>query len=124
MQLQQGYRFISEPSHAKDLEVINLFTSCNLNNKDAILSKPIEPVFFFGSNLAGRHGAGAGAAKYASKYRGAVYGQGEGLTGNSYAIPTKDFDLKSLPIEIVIPDLQVNLPNSTKSLVSDASRVF
>jgi hypothetical protein len=45
-------------------------------------------VFVFGSNLAGRHGAGA--ALYARKYFGARYGQGAGLQGNSYAIPTKD----------------------------------
>ena len=36
----------------------------------------------------GRHGAGA--AKVAREQFGAVYGQGEGLQGNSYALPTKD----------------------------------
>lgn len=46
------------------------------------------PVFVFGSNLAGRHGRGA--ARFALERRGAIYGQGEGLQGNSYAIPTKD----------------------------------
>lgn len=45
-------------------------------------------IFVFGSNLAGRHGAGA--ALTARNLHGAVYGQGEGLQGNSYAIPTKD----------------------------------
>lgn len=45
-------------------------------------------VFVFGSNPEGRHGAGA--AKIARLYFGAVYGRGEGLQGNSYAIPTKD----------------------------------
>ena len=50
---------------------------------------PAEDIIFvFGSNPEGRHGAGA--AKYARMYFGAVYGQGEGLQGNSYAIPTKD----------------------------------
>ena len=50
---------------------------------------PTEDIIFvFGSNPEGRHGAGA--AKYARMYFGAVYGQGEGLQGNSYAIPTKD----------------------------------
>lgn len=43
-------------------------------------------VFVFGSNLAGRHGGGA--ARIALNRFGAVYGQGEGLQGNSYAIPT------------------------------------
>lgn len=45
-------------------------------------------VFVFGSNLAGRHGAGA--ALWAVRHAGAVYGQGEGPQGDSYAIPTKD----------------------------------
>lgn len=53
-------------------------------------------IFVFGSNLAGRHGAGA--ALYAKKYRGAVYGKGIGLHGDSYAIPTKDERLKTLPL--------------------------
>ena len=44
-------------------------------------------VFVFGSNLAGRHGKGA--AKHALQNCGAIYGQGEGRQGNSYAIPTK-----------------------------------
>lgn len=53
-------------------------------------------VFVFGSNLAGRHGKGA--AKFAVKNFGAIYGQGKGPQGNSYAIPTKDEDLNSLPL--------------------------
>lgn len=53
-------------------------------------------VFVFGSNLAGRHGKGA-ALEAARKY-GAVRGKGEGLQGRSYALPTKDKQLKSLPL--------------------------
>ena len=49
-------------------------------------------VFVFGSNPEGRHGAGA--AKVAREQFGAIYGQGEGLQGNSYAIPTKDLRVK------------------------------
>ena len=45
-------------------------------------------IFVFGSNPEGRHGAGA--AKIARKQFGAIYGQGEGLQGNAYALPTKD----------------------------------
>lgn len=52
-------------------------------------------VFVFGSNLAGRHGAGA--AKVARERYGAVYGVGEGLRGRSYALPTKDASLYTLP---------------------------
>lgn len=54
------------------------------------------PVFVFGSNRAGRHGAGA--ALYARNNRGAIYGQGEGRQGHSYGIPTKDRELKPLPL--------------------------
>ena len=47
--------------------------------------KPNE-VFVFGSNLAGFHGGGAARAAY-NKF-GAIWGQGVGMQGQSYAIPT------------------------------------
>lgn len=53
-------------------------------------------IFVFGSNLAGKHGAGS--AKLASKKYGAEYGIGKGRTGMAYAIPTKDRRLRTLPI--------------------------
>ena len=53
-------------------------------------------IFVFGSNLAGRHGAGS--ALEAVKKHGAIYGRGIGPQGNSYAIPTKDGRLKTLPL--------------------------
>lgn len=43
-------------------------------------------VFVFGSNLHGAHGGGA--ARLAYNRFGAVWGQGVGLQGQSYAIPT------------------------------------
>ena len=43
-------------------------------------------IFVFGSNLAGMHGGGA--ARAAVLRFGAVWGQGVGLQGRSYAIPT------------------------------------
>lgn len=43
-------------------------------------------IFVFGSNLEGRHAGGA--AHLAHRSFGAVMGQGIGLQGNSYAIPT------------------------------------
>lgn len=43
-------------------------------------------IFVFGSNLAGRHGGGA--ARVAMNRFGAVWGQGVGIQGQSYAIPT------------------------------------
>jgi hypothetical protein len=53
-------------------------------------------IFVFGSNLAGRHGKGA--ALFAKNHRGAIYGKGIGLQGESYAIPTKDAKLKTLTL--------------------------
>jgi len=43
-------------------------------------------IFVFGSNLSGMHGGGAAYAAY--RKFGAVMGQGVGLQGQSYAIPT------------------------------------
>jgi hypothetical protein len=45
-------------------------------------------IFVFGSNLGGKHGAGA--ARFALNHHGAIWGQAVGRQGNSYAIPTKD----------------------------------
>ena len=56
-----------------------------------------QTIFVFGSNLAGRHGAGA--AKYAYNFYDAEYGVGNGRTGNAYAIPTKDNNLQTRSID-------------------------
>ena len=67
-------------------------------------------IFVFGSNPEGRHGAGA--AKIAREQFGAIYGQGEGLQGNSYALPTKDLrvkenrGLRSIPEETIIDSIR------------------
>ena len=45
-------------------------------------------IFVFGSNASGYHGGGAAA--YAMRKFGAVWGKGEGLQGQSYAIPTME----------------------------------
>ena len=47
--------------------------------------KPNE-IFVFGSNLSGAHGGGA--ARLAYNRFGAIWGQGVGLQGQSYGIPT------------------------------------
>jgi len=62
---------------------------------------PVDEIFVFGSNLAGRHGLGA--ALTAFKSYGAVYGKGVGFQGSSYAIPTKNEKIKTLPIHDVVP---------------------
>lgn len=51
-----------------------------------ITSLKEDEVFVFGSNLAGRHGGGA--ARIAVDHFGAVWGEGVGLFGKTYAIPT------------------------------------
>lgn len=55
-----------------------------------------EEIFVFGSNLAGRHGKGAALA--ARRQYGAIYGQGRGMQGSAYAIPTKDRRIRTLPL--------------------------
>lgn len=61
----------------------------------------LEPhqIFVFGSNEAGRHGAGAAALAH-QKF-GAKYGVGFGPTGRCFAIPTKDWRVKTLPLQAV-----------------------
>lgn len=58
-----------------------------------------QQIFTFGSNLAGIHGAGA--AYVAAKKHGAEMGVGQGMTGNSYALPTKDHNIQTLPFPTV-----------------------
>lgn len=60
-------------------------------------------VFVFGSNLKGNHGAGA--AKYAADYKGAVEGIGEGRQGMAYAIPTKDRRIQKMRLEDIKPGI-------------------
>jgi hypothetical protein len=66
-------------------------------HRDATLPRNRE-IWVFGSNAAGRHGAGA--AKAALQY-GAVYGVGVGLVGQSYALPTKDKSIQTLPLNVI-----------------------
>jgi hypothetical protein len=56
-----------------------------ITNANIRILQPDE-IFVFGSNLAGLHGGGA--ARLAYQKFGAVWGQGVGLQGQSYAIPT------------------------------------
>lgn len=66
-------------------------------------------VFVFGSNLAGIHGAGA--ALYARKHCGAIQGIGEGpmpehMRPTCYAIATKDFRIRTLPLTYITKSVQ------------------
>lgn len=62
---------------------------------------PQDPnvVFVFGSNLAGVHGAGA--ALCARLNYGAEFGKGEGHHGRSYALPTKDQSIRTMPLSYI-----------------------
>jgi hypothetical protein len=90
--------FASTPvSQARALaEILNETSNNNQNNSISFYEGNIKPepntIFVFGSNPEGRHGAGA--AKIAKEQFGAIYGQGEGLQGNAYALPTKDLRVK------------------------------
>lgn len=57
----------------------------------------LEPhqIFVFGSNTQGIHGAGA--ALWALKNAGAIWGQSKGLQGQAYGIITKDLNAKKHP---------------------------
>lgn len=55
---------------------------------DFITELESDQIFVFGSNAMGNHAGGA--ARQAVKSFGAVMGQGEGLQGQSYAIPTME----------------------------------
>lgn len=55
-----------------------------------------EKIYVFESNLAGRHKKGE--ALVAFRNHGAIYGQGYGLQGSSFAIPTYDEELNPLSL--------------------------
>ncbi len=64
---------------------------------DVITDLEPDEIFVFGSNKAGRHGAGA--ARDAYKLFGAKWGCGYGMTGSTFAIPTKDYDIVTMPLQ-------------------------
>lgn len=70
---------------------------------DPIMQLEPNEIFIFGSNTAGKHGAGA--ALQARLSWGAKWGIGEGITGQCYAFPTLDgsnSQLTQLPIEALV----------------------
>lgn len=64
--------------------------------RDWLLDPARRWIMVFGSNEAGRHGKGA--ALVAHHRFEAAMGVGQGLTGNAWALPTKDATLKTLPL--------------------------
>lgn len=79
-------------------------------------------IFVFGSNLAGRHGAGS--AREAVRFHGAIYGIGVGPQGRSYAIPTKDKHFRTLSLDTIrsyvieFLDYAARHPNDTFHVVA------
>lgn len=75
-------------------------------------------VFVFGSNLAGMHAGGA--ARFAYNKFGAIWGQGEGLQGQSYAIrPCKVAWKPSRPMLIPLS----HLPRRIRNFISSSPRL-
>ena len=70
-----------------------------VHKEEGIAELPKNSIFVFGSNTAGRHGAGA--AKYAKLHFGAEYGNGVGLQGQSYALPTLGDNLERLDDKVL-----------------------
>jgi hypothetical protein len=80
-------------------------------------------IFVFGSNLAGRHGAGA--ALEARQRYGAVYGVAEGLQNYSYGIATKDHGLKPRALEDIQASVETFLAfaRETPELTYQVTRI-
>lgn len=80
-------------------------------------------IFVFGSNLAGRHGAGA--ALEARRKHGAVYGVAEGLMGNAYGIATKDRELRPRPLDAIRASVETFLAfaRDTPELTYEVTRI-
>ena len=91
------------PIPVDSINTSNLDTT--VNSYTGNITPDANTIFVFGSNPEGRHGAGA--AKIAREQFGAIYGQGEGLQGNSYALPTKDLRVKENRGLRSIPESQI-----------------
>lgn len=79
------------------------------------MSFPIikNKIFVFGSNQSGIHGAGA--ARDAVMHYGAIPGKGIGHHGNSYAIPTKDYGIRTMPINHIRPYVESFIRYASKN---------
>jgi len=62
-------------------------------------TRRLDRIFVFGSDLGGRHVADD--ALRALREYGAAYGRAVGLHGQSYAIPVRDEQGRSLPVPVV-----------------------
>ena len=69
-----------------DLDFFNEQAEARRVTPERVERLKVGEVFVFGSNLAGQHAGGAAHTAY--ERFGAIWGQGVGLQGQSYAIPT------------------------------------
>lgn len=86
----------------------NKNNTSGVSNNDFLIKAPFTPdfiselgkkeIFVFGSNLVGHHAGGA--ARTAHNKFGAIWGQGEGLQGNSYAIPTMQGGVETIKLYV------------------------
>lgn len=83
-----------------------------------IQSLKYNEVFVFGSNESGIHGAGA--AKLALDKFGARYGQMFGMQGQSFAIPTKNTLIQTLPLHKIYMYIQV----AEAHFVANPTKIF
>ena len=84
----ESCRFVSEAAYKTAKSQLNYGVFDEFSRTTPQLVNVLKPneIFVFGSNLAGEHAGGAAAIAMAQF--GAVWGQGVGLQGQSYAIPT------------------------------------
>ena len=89
-------RYAKETGRAVDFEedFFSLKKALSRVTPDNIQTLKPGEVFVFGSNLQGMHLGGA--ARLAHERFGAVYGQGIGLFGQSYALPTMNLSLEEI----------------------------
>ena len=85
---------------------------------NAIDTLKSDEIFVFGSNLHGHHGGGA--ARAARKKFGAIWGQGVGLQGLSYAIPTMQGGVETIKPYV---DQFVNFAKSHTELFFYVTRI-
>ena len=85
---QKGHEALGETSKQSDDTLESSQEQPRRISPDNIRTLGRNEIFVFGSNVHGFHGGGAAAA--AMRQFGAIWGQGEGLQGQSYAIPTME----------------------------------
>ena len=84
---------------------------------ERITSLQPNEIFVFGSNLRGMHGGGAAYIAYRSF--GAIMGQGVGLQGQSYAIPTMQGGVETIrPLTFLVTRIGCGIAGFTDDEIS------